>query len=160
MFSFEKLSFCIKTIFYCSQMNGYHSWSMLLSGETQLPLLLCYILLFYLCVFFLPPSYFLLPLYCCAVLINVHTPPLSRCLCTTHIHSCCWYFLSIPFSLLLSYLMGLSINWILYSHHFLLLFCLCVHFPVILYSIPSASLPALVILWGSLSPSYPHPSSP
>lgn len=87
MFSFERLPFCIKTVFDCSQMNGCHSWSMFLSGETQPPLLLCYILLFFLCCcffFFSPLSYFLLPLHCCAVLINVHTPPHSLFFYNTH----------------------------------------------------------------------------
>lgn len=144
---------------YFTVARHSHSWSMWLSGETQLPLLLCYIPLFFLFFFFLPPPYFPFLLHCCAVLINVHTPPHSHYFCT-HIHSCCCYFLASPLSALPFYLMGLSINSHLYLHHFLLLFCLCVHFPVILYSIPSASLPPLVILWGSLSPSYPHPSSP
>lgn len=52
---------------YFTVARHSHSWSMWLSGETQLPLLLCYIPLFFLFFFFFAPSLFSIPvaLLCC-----------------------------------------------------------------------------------------------
>lgn len=77
--------------------------SVLLAGETQLPLLLCYILWFS-CYF--PPSLIPIPVALSCCLINVHTQPRPLCFCSTPPPHCWCFFTA-------------SINGCLHPHHFL-----------------------------------------
>lgn len=136
-----------------------HSLSMLLSGETQLPLLLCYILLFFLCCFSPSIIWFPVALLCCP----------NQCAHPTPFTLFLYNATSSLFLLLLSspfYFTACFPNWALHkrtpSSSLLPTFIL----PVRAFSRHTLhhsfffSSSSRCNLWGSLSPSHPHPSSP
>lgn len=158
MFSFERLSFCIKTVFYCSQTQSFMEHVTVRRDSTS-PSSLLHSFIFPV-VFFLPPSLFSVPfaLLCCPNQC-AHPDPFTLFLYNTHsslllVPSCIPTFFTTfllngafhKLTPLSSSLPTLILPVCAFSRHTLLhSFC---------FSSSSC------ILWGSLSPTYPHPSSP